>query len=214
MKKVIICSLLAFSSLSLVGCTENNLVFNVEKERVGVEQEGTYGYEDSVIKMDMSEDGAGIQQEKQQHETIVIGLVGDIEQYNYDNIVYSQVSISDILSNRADDVDLLIIDEEHLEMISSNMYLKKIHRLNIPIIFLGSTKGWTPFLPEHLDDPSYDKTYKDYEVETVAKQGISMSLAHEEDVINVQFDAVDYGKNGKLDQEEFERLVSNITLSK
>ena len=78
-------------------------------------------------------------------ETIRIGVIGDnLEQFEYSNVIYDSLEVEELLTN--DELKMkynfLMINNKHFNTISERVYKARFENLQMPVLFVDSTKGW------------------------------------------------------------------------
>lgn len=139
--------------------------------------------------------------------TIRIGVIGNnVEQFEYSNVIYEFLEVEEVLINDElkTNYDFLMISNEHFNTVSASNYIARFDSIQMPILFVDSTKGWTPFIsPITLEMP---KLYSEYNNHSL-KQSIVSTYETAGIYIGI---SVQYSMDENLSQEEFEELVSYI----
>ncbi|QUG42893.1 hypothetical protein KD050_06495 [Psychrobacillus sp. INOP01] len=140
-------------------------------------------------------------------ETIRIGVIGDnLEQFEYSNVIYESLKVEELLTN--DELktkyNFLMISNEHFNTVSESDYISRFESIQMPVLFVDSTKGWMPFIsPITLQMPKLYNEYNDDQfkqsiVSTYERSGVFSGIS------------VRYSADEKLSQEEFEELATYI----
>lgn len=144
-------------------------------------------------------------------ETIRIGVIGDnLEQFEYSNVTYESLKVEELLTN--DELktkyNFLMISNEHFNTVSDSDYISRFDSIQMPILFVDSTKGWMPFIsPLNMQIP---KLYNEYNDEPFKKSIVSTyELSGVFSGVSFQ-----YATDEKLSQEEFEELATFISDNK
>lgn len=112
-------------------------------------------------------------------EPITIGQIGNTTLPNYKNVTVTSLTTDDLVENTSirSNYDVLLIDDLFFDTVSQQSYIEAFYEKELTIIFLGSNRGWMPFLkPPTLDLP---KTYKDFNP-TPTKQAILIQYKQQE----------------------------------
>ncbi|WP_277586281.1 hypothetical protein [Psychrobacillus antarcticus] len=140
-------------------------------------------------------------------ESIRIGVIGDnIEQFEYSNVIYESLEVEEVLTN--DELktkyNFLMISNEHFNTVSESDYIARFESIQMPVLFVDSTKGWMPFIsPITLQMP---KLYNEYNNDPFKQSIVSTyELSGVFSGISVR-----YSIDEKLSQEEFEELATYI----
>lgn len=140
-------------------------------------------------------------------DTIRIGVIGDnIELLEYSNVIYESIEVEEVLTNDelTTKYNLLMISNEHFNTVSESDYISRFENIQMPVIFVDSTKGWMPFIsPINLQKP---KLYNEYNTQPFKQSIVSTyELSGVFSGISIQ-----YSNDEQLSQEEFEELVTYI----
>lgn len=140
-------------------------------------------------------------------DKIRIGVIGDnIEQFKYSNVIYESLEVEEVLTN--DELktkyNFLMVSNEHFNTVSGSDYISRFDSMQMPVLFVDSTKGWMPFIsPLNLQIP---KLYSEFNTLPFKQSIISTyELTGVFSGVSVQ-----YPNDEKLSQEEFEELATYI----
>lgn len=103
-----------------------------------------------------------------ENEIIHIGVVGSFEEFQYDNVVYESILVDDLLKqdDLNDNYAAIVIGDRYFDTVTKIEYIDRFETIQMPIIFVDSTKGYSPFIrpsktaktkpiySEYNDDPN------------------------------------------------------------
>ncbi|MER1987712.1 MAG: hypothetical protein ABS948_17695 [Solibacillus sp.] len=136
-------------------------------------------------------------------DSISIGQIGNSVLPDYKNVTITELTIADLFSDTLkNDYDFFIIDPLFFEAVSDDLFIDVFHDKELTVLFLGSGKGYAPFLKQAKGD--VPKTYNDYN-HALPKQAIFIRYGQDDThrTTAMQMDKV-------LAKEDFEQLVQRL----
>lgn len=142
-------------------------------------------------------------------DTVHIGTVGAVNQFNFENVVYESISVEDLL--KEDDLktrfSFIMIDDDYFNSVSDIQYIERFENLQMPIVFVDSTKGHLPFMRESKQKVYKKKIYSEYN-DQPNKATIMLRYTHP-GLTNGIF--IEYEKQeDTLSEKNFEILVKEV----
>lgn len=97
-------------------------------------------------------------------DTVNVGTVGAVKQFNFENVMYESISVEDLLKDEdlKTRFSLIMIDDDYFNSVSDIQYIERFETLQMPIVFVDSTKGHIPFMRESNQKVYKKKIYSEY----------------------------------------------------
>lgn len=142
-------------------------------------------------------------------DTVHVGTVGAVNQFNFENVVYESINVEDLLKD--EDLEtrfsFIMIDDDYFNTVSDLQYIERFENLQMPIVFVDSTKGHIPFMRESNQNVYKKKIYSEYN-DNPDKATIMLRYTHP-GLANGYF--IGYEKHEEtLSEKNFEILVKEI----
>ncbi|MFP3916675.1 hypothetical protein U5N28_02600 [Lysinibacillus telephonicus] len=144
-------------------------------------------------------------------ETVNIGVVGTLEEFRYENVHFESLGVEDLLlqDDLKNKYSTIMIDDDHFNTVTQIEYIERFESLQIPIVFVDSTKGYAPF-----SKPSKNATTKQtYDEYNDHPKKMTVMLTYQLPAATQGF-MVGYPQDETLSQEDFEKIIERIYSNK
>ena len=136
-------------------------------------------------------------------DTVHVGTVGTVKQFEFDNVTYESITVEDLL--KEEDLktrfSFIMIDDDYFNTVSDIQYIERFENLQMPIVFVDSAKGHIPFMRESKQKVYIKKLYSEYN-DHPQKISVVMRYTHPGTADGFSMDI--------LSEEDFEILVKKI----
>lgn len=139
-------------------------------------------------------------------EPVNIGVVGTIEEFRYENVHFESLEVEDLLQDDLKNkYSTIMIEDDYFNTVTQIEYIERFESLQIPIVFVDSTKGYAPF-----SKPSKNATTKQtYDEYNDHPKKMTVMLTYQLPAAAQGF-MVEYPHNETLSQKDFEKIIERI----